>query len=1132
MSRNASSRSIDFENVLEHTSWVRGLARRLILDDNAVDDIVQQTLIAAFESPPDEPAAVRGWLRSVVRNLAFRRHRETGRRNTRERANAREESVESSADIVERVDLQRHVVDAAVELAEPYRETILLHFFGDLTPREIAKRQGIPASTVRVRLKRGLDQLRERFDREHNGDRRSWALALVPLARLNPGSGSSSLPWTKIASATTAGGLIMSLKKSAALLLIAGCLTGGFVWIAKALPSGQPGADELAQGSATAPPATDDVTAPDSTNGASTPAVTDREAPTAPVTQASGPGLTGRFVDKHGNPVRASLARPRTGMFNMKLSDQVVESNANGVFSMPVASIGKPMELWINGVTDIRQLLEVQALESGETRDLGDVLVHTPRLIRGVVFDDAGDPVVDAEVGLLALDPVARYGEGLSGRTDVNGGFEFSGTTDIKMSVRCGASGFATATPTAIPPGDTPVKDIVIQLVRTQPIEGRVTWTNGEPIPNAVVSFYHRESSSRVHATSGANGRYKPDSGNGLPPGPVSVTVSGRGIPILIMELATIADLPPTIRIARPARLTVLVEGGSNAPIAYSCRFEREPGGSSQSNVALVDSTFAIENLPPGVHQLRVWTARFCSPWVDIDMTEGADREATITLHDAPLVTIHIKDQNDQPVADCGVVIDVDDLTHDEFAVPGSSFDNWTVTVPGTLLIVHKPGYAPHIDEDVSSSIEGTQHVVTLLPESGFDLEVMTSSGEPIDGAVVTYRSFDSGFQSWDLARRQFRTTLATPVAHVTVDGRVSVRGLPAGRYNVSVEYANETISEWVEADGIVEETFVIETTPSFTKSGVVVMGDAPAIGGKIQFYRVDPEYRTEVPLDAEGAFTAELKEGFYWISYRRDSRMDGMSVHQSITSDGDLTLRFNPTSFTIRCLGHDGSPIAHWKSSLYVTDRGRHSFTTDDEGRATIDQIQPGRYSLMNYPEGMWPSDRVVEVTENGTQLLTFGPTRELGLSVQFDGAPQPFNVYTVSPSRRTQRLRHDGLNVSWPSGARTGFVHAPGYARTFFELEEGSTEIRALLVRGGTIQLKMLDRQQRPMRNHLVQIINDELLDPGHQSYSTNAEGDLTASLVPGEYVVEMTLDDGELISTEATVRVGETTSLTLQP
>jgi RNA polymerase sigma factor (sigma-70 family) len=173
----------DPTSLLEHSAWVRGLVRALVQDPGQVDDVVQETWKAAIEEPRRSWLDPRAWLGGIARNLARETNRRDARRARREEGSARPEQLPSTDELVEKAELQHRVARAVVELDEPYRSILLLRYFEELSAEEIARRQGRPASTVRSRIKHGLELLRERFDREHGGDRRAWATSLVPLAR-------------------------------------------------------------------------------------------------------------------------------------------------------------------------------------------------------------------------------------------------------------------------------------------------------------------------------------------------------------------------------------------------------------------------------------------------------------------------------------------------------------------------------------------------------------------------------------------------------------------------------------------------------------------------------------------------------------------------------------------------------------------------------------------------------------------------------------------------------------------------------------------------------------------------------------------------------------------------------------
>lgn len=204
------------EDVLAQHAWISRLARRLVVDEAERDDIVQQAWLAAL-SGANQPRAVRPWLFGLVRNVARMELRGNIRRRNREEAAPPSEATPSPEELSARVELDRQVAAAVLTIAEPYRQTLLLRYYEDLSPTEIARRLKIPAGTVRWRLKEALSLLRSRLDQRFKGDRRRWGLALIPTAAaLRDGSvqalgalGGALL--LKTALKLTAGGLCLLL---------------------------------------------------------------------------------------------------------------------------------------------------------------------------------------------------------------------------------------------------------------------------------------------------------------------------------------------------------------------------------------------------------------------------------------------------------------------------------------------------------------------------------------------------------------------------------------------------------------------------------------------------------------------------------------------------------------------------------------------------------------------------------------------------------------------------------------------------------------------------------------------------------------------------------------------------------
>ena len=215
----------------EHAGFVRRLARSLVRDESRADDVVQETWLAALEEPPRSTGdGLRGWLATVARNLARKAGRGDSRRKNRETSVARREATASVADTAERQEMLRLLTDGVLSLDEPYRTTILLSFYEGLSTREIAEQEGLPEPTVRSRKQRALTKLRERFDREHDGDRSAWCVGLVSLVA------GKRLAELELATAATASGVTlaevfwMSTKLKVVAVAVIGGLCGLALW--------------------------------------------------------------------------------------------------------------------------------------------------------------------------------------------------------------------------------------------------------------------------------------------------------------------------------------------------------------------------------------------------------------------------------------------------------------------------------------------------------------------------------------------------------------------------------------------------------------------------------------------------------------------------------------------------------------------------------------------------------------------------------------------------------------------------------------------------------------------------------------------------------------------------------------
>ncbi|HEY0705330.1 MAG TPA: RNA polymerase sigma factor, partial [Polyangia bacterium] len=181
---------IPLSELVTHAGWLRRLATGLLRDPDAAEDVVQATLVAAWRNPPSADRDVRPWLAEVARNQAHDQRRGDGRRRTREAvgqelAEGAGSGAVSPESLIGDLEIHRQVAEVVTGLDEPYRSTVVLHYYEGLDTPAVAARLGVAAGTIRWRLKEGLDRIRVELDRRHGGDRKRWQLALLPLVPLS-----------------------------------------------------------------------------------------------------------------------------------------------------------------------------------------------------------------------------------------------------------------------------------------------------------------------------------------------------------------------------------------------------------------------------------------------------------------------------------------------------------------------------------------------------------------------------------------------------------------------------------------------------------------------------------------------------------------------------------------------------------------------------------------------------------------------------------------------------------------------------------------------------------------------------------------------------------------------------------
>jgi RNA polymerase sigma-70 factor (ECF subfamily) len=162
-------------------AWVRSLVRGMVQDEHLAEDIAQDALAAGLGADTGAVANPRAWLAGVVRNQARQRWREQRRRREREvrKGESSRAEVEAAAEVVAREEIHQKVAEEVRSLPDPFRTTLLLHYFEEHSVRRIAAHLGIPAKTVYSRLDAGRKMLHQRL-RGRFGE--NWVVLVLPLA--------------------------------------------------------------------------------------------------------------------------------------------------------------------------------------------------------------------------------------------------------------------------------------------------------------------------------------------------------------------------------------------------------------------------------------------------------------------------------------------------------------------------------------------------------------------------------------------------------------------------------------------------------------------------------------------------------------------------------------------------------------------------------------------------------------------------------------------------------------------------------------------------------------------------------------------------------------------------------------
>jgi RNA polymerase sigma factor (sigma-70 family) len=150
-----------------HGAAVLYLAQRLLGNRADAEDVTQVTFVAAWTGRDmfdPRRGTMLGWLLGIARRKAIDRLRSAARDDRTTETVRAQLAPPDERETPERIVDRLVVADELNRLPDEQRRTLELAFFDDLTHPQIAAVTGLPLGTVKSHIRRGMANLRRRWE--------------------------------------------------------------------------------------------------------------------------------------------------------------------------------------------------------------------------------------------------------------------------------------------------------------------------------------------------------------------------------------------------------------------------------------------------------------------------------------------------------------------------------------------------------------------------------------------------------------------------------------------------------------------------------------------------------------------------------------------------------------------------------------------------------------------------------------------------------------------------------------------------------------------------------------------------------------------------------------------------------
>lgn len=623
-----------------HGAFVSRLARAMVSEEHTAEDLAHETWAAVVDRPPSGVRNVRAWLSTILQRRVVA-HRRRSRRSVAIEFAEPIGAVSGAAtadEAAQQLEAENMLQTAVRALDEPYQSAIYLRFHEGLPPRAIAARMGVPVSTVKTRLSRGLDRLRAALDRQEGESatpEKNWRLALAPVAGLH--TAAIELSSTAPLSGATPS-LLLGMKKlivaAAALLLFVGLYARYSSPDDPREVTGLGASDDTA--SADLVDVEDELSVPATSVLARGQA--DEDAGALPTNDVEGRSETVLVVEVKGPNGAAIVGR------SILLKASPWLNDGQPPFFRRTDGSGRVVFSRLKALNYIVQDAHGEAedwldLEAGETRTLRWT-IEDDVVIKGLVLDGLGKPVPGADVWSArsaevgkAVWPIGTAGPG--------GRFVVHVSTAVGLQATAGgrlpSSLYAVKTLLEVSAGVRELELIVGPLGSS--MAGRVVDAAGQPVAGAQVVV---QVSQPIGVLSAENGWFQHPSA--LPVGDHAVTVRAAGYAPTVKTVrvaATPLEVEFVLRRGVKVSGTVLSPDGTPAAKAHvwvaspASRWQALGHGQGPSARCDEEGRYTLRQVAPGPVALRAqagWADVTSQAELLLEVTESDERGRHLQL--------------------------------------------------------------------------------------------------------------------------------------------------------------------------------------------------------------------------------------------------------------------------------------------------------------------------------------------------------------------------------------------------------------------------------------------------------------------------------------------------------------------